>query len=255
MGRKSEAQSSEVRGEKRRGGIFGTKGGLIATLVSVAVLGVTAATTLGVTSFSAQVGGTGTFQSGTLLLSDTNGSGTCLSSANSAGSITTNINVACAGSDLGASTTQEPSTTAQTSTVTLTNQGSIASVGGLTDVIGACSAVGAPYGASVLNPLSTGSDTSAGFCGKVLVTIYSTTAGNCLFPAGPGACPALLKANGTLSTLSAASPLTLAPSLAAGASVALVIKTELDNVTADPGATNIDQGLVASMAMTYTLNQ
>ena len=240
-----------------KSGIVGSltsKGGMIATVVSVAALGLTAAATLGVTSFSAQVGGTGTFQSGTLLLSDTNGSGTCLSSANSAGSITTNINAACAGSDLGAGTTNKPGGVAQTSNVTLTNQGSIASVGGLTLVLGACSAAVAPFGASVLNPLSSGTDTSAGLCGKVLVTIFSTTSGNCLFPAGAGACPAPSHANGTLTTLVAASPFTLAASLAAGASQAIVITTQLDNA-AGTGATNIDQGMAASMTMTYTLAQ
>jgi hypothetical protein len=187
------------------------KSGLIAGLVAVAVLGLTAAVTLGVTTFSAQVGGTGSFQTGTLLLSKTNASGTCLSSSNAAGSITTNINSACPGSDLGAGTTNVPQVN-QTSTVTLTNQGSINSASGLTLTAGACSAVAAPYGASVLNPLSSGSDT-AGFCGKVDITIYNTTAGKCLYPASAGACPAPSSAN-TLVTLASASPFTLATSLA-----------------------------------------
>jgi hypothetical protein len=221
--------------------------GLIAALLGVAVLGLTAATTLGVTTFSAQVGGTGTFQSGTLLLSKTNGAGTCLSSSNSAGSITTNINAACAGSDLGVGTTNVPQVN-QTSTVTLTNQGSINSASGLTLTAGACAAVGAPYGASVLNPLSSGSDT-AGFCGKVDVTIYSTTAAKCLYPAAAGACPAPSSAN-TLVTLAAASPFTLATSLASGASVGLTVTTQLD-----ASATNADQGLAANATMTYILGQ
>jgi len=221
--------------------------GLITALVGVAVLGLTAATTLGVTTFSAQVGGTGTFQTGTLLLSKTNSSGTCLSSANAAGSITTNINNACAGSDLGAGTTNVPQVN-QSSTVTLTNQGSINSATGLTLTVGACSAVAAPYGASVLNPLSSGSDT-AGFCGKVDVTIFSTTQAKCLYPAAAGACPAPSNAN-TLVTLAAASPFTLATSLASGASVGLTITTQLDAT-----ATNADQGLAANATMTYTLGQ
>ncbi len=223
------------------------KSGLIAGLVAVAVLGLTAAVTLGVTTFSAQVGGTGSFQTGTLLLSKTNASGTCLSSSNAAGSITTNINSACPGSDLGAGTTNVPQVN-QTSTVTLTNQGSINSASGLTLTAGACSAVAAPYGASVLNPLSSGSDT-AGFCGKVDITIYNTTAGKCLYPASAGACPAPSSAN-TLVTLASASPFTLATSLASGANIGLTITTMLDG-----SATNADQGLAANTTLTYTLGQ
>ena len=227
--------------------------GIIATLVSVAALGATAAMTLGLTSFSAQVGGTGTVQSGTLLLSDTNGSGTCLSSSNSAGSITTNINAACAGDDLSSGTTNEPGGAVVVATDTLTNQGSIASVGGLALAAGVCSAVAAPYGSSALNPLSSGSDT-AGFCGKVLVTIENETgAVSCLFPAGAGACPAPSHANGTLATL-ASTNTTLVSSLAAGASEVIKFRTQLDDA-GGTGATNADQGLVSSMSMTYTLSQ
>jgi len=220
--------------------------GLLAALVGVALLGLTAATTLGATSFTAQVAGTGSFQSGTLLLSKTNGSGNCLSSSNSAGSITTNINAACPGSDLNSSTTNVIGTTV-TSNLTLTNQGSVASAGGLALTTGACTAVAAPYGASALNPLSSGSDTS-GFCGNVYVTIFNSTTGKCLVPAGAGACPAPSSSN-TLSTL-ASGTTTLASTLAAGGSVALTISTQLGT-----GATNADQGLVASLPMTYTLSQ
>ena len=223
------------------------RSGLVAALVGVAALGLTAATTLGVTTFSAQVGGTGSFQSGTLLLSKTNASGTCLSSSNSAGSITTNINAACAGSDLGAGTTNVPQVN-QTSTVTLTNQGSIASAGGLVMTAGACSAVAAPFGSSALNPLSSGSDT-AGFCGKVDITIFNTTTAKCVYPVAAGACPAPSSSN-TLATLVSASPITLAAALAAGASVGLTVTTQLD-----ASATNADQGLAANSVMTYTLSQ
>ena len=223
------------------------KGGVIAALIGVAVLGLTASITLGVTTFSAQVGGTGTFQTGTLLLSKTNAAGTCLSSSNSAGSITTNINASCTGSDLGSGTTNVPQVS-QVSTVTLTNQGSINSASGLTLTTGACSAAAAPYGASTLNPLSSGSDT-AGFCGKVDVTIYNTTTAKCVYPVTAGACPAPSSAN-TLVTMASASPFTLATSLAAGASVGLTITTQLDAT-----ATNADQGLAANATMTYTLGQ
>ena len=50
--------------------------------------------------------------------------------------------------------------------------------------------------------------------------------------------------------LGAAGSVTLASTLASGASVALTFTTELDTT-----ATNADQGLVASIPLTYTLSQ
>ena len=229
------------------------RAGLIASLVGVAALGLTAATTLGLTSFTAQVGGTGTYQSGTLVLAKQIGSGTpCLSSSNTAGSISTNINTTCPGSDLGSVATGVPGTTATTN-LTLTNEGSVAATGGLSLTTGACTASGAPDSSSALVPLATGTDTS-GFCGKVDVTIEDTTGGttSCLYPAGAGACPAPSNTN-TLATL-AGKTTPLAASLAPGASETLVVTTMLDNGVTT-GATNADQGLVASMPMTYTLAQ
>ncbi len=224
------------------------RGGVLAGLSGVALLGLTAAGTLGSTSFTAQVGGTGSFQSGTLLLSKTNASGTCLSSSNSAASISTNINASCTGSDLGSITTGTIGTP-YSSTVTLTNQGSVASTSGLVLKAESCSATAAPYAGSALNPLSSGSDT-AGFCGNVWVTIENTTGiASCLYPAQAGACPAP-SASYTLAGLVVKSNTTLAASLAAGASEAIKITTELGT-----SATNADQGLSASMPMTYTLSQ
>src|ERR1700722_12800923 len=106
--------------------------GVAAAVLGMAALGLTAATALGLTPFYAQVGGTAnSFQSGTLILSKTIGAGTpCLSSPNSAAGITTNINSACTGSDIGTGTTNSVSSS-QSATVTLTNQGSIASTAGL----------------------------------------------------------------------------------------------------------------------------
>src|SRR3974390_1395616 len=96
---------------------------LIAALVGVAALGLTVATTFGA-NFSAQVGGTSTFQSGTLLLSKSIGAGAaCLSSPNAATSISTNSNLGCAGSDFGAPTNNAPGNPVTSTTVTLTNQG------------------------------------------------------------------------------------------------------------------------------------
>ncbi len=229
------------------------RAGLIASLVGVAALGLTAATTLGLTSFTAQVGGTGTYQSGTLVLAKQIGSGTpCLSSSNTAGSISTNINTTCPGSDLGSVATGAPGTTATTD-LTLTNEGSVAATGGLSLTTGACTASGAPDSSSALVSAATGTDTR-GFCGKVDVTIEDTTGGttSCLYPAGAGKCPTPSNTY-TLATL-AGKTKSLAASLAPGASETLVVTTMLDNGVTT-GATNADQGLVASMPMTYTLAQ
>ena len=219
---------------------------LVAGLVGTTLLGLTATTTLGAAAFAAEVGGTGRFQSGTLILSKTNAAGTCLSSSNAAGAISTNINAGCTGDDLNSSTEQTIGVNA-VSTLTFTNQGSVDAAGGLTLTSGTCTATGAPHGSSALNPLSTGSDT-AGFCGHVWVTVFNSTTGNCMVPAGTGACPAPSAAN-TLASL-ASGAVTIAPTLASGDSVAITIATQLGTT-----ATNADQGLAASLPMTYTLAQ
>ena len=226
------------------------KSGLLAALVGVAALGTAAATTLGATAFSAQVGGTANnFQTGTLLLSKTVGSTTCLSSSNSAGSIATNINSTCTGSDLGTGTTNVIGV-AQNATVTLTNQGSVNASTGLSLTVGSCTIAGAPYSGSALDPLASGSDSAANFCGDTLVTIENETGTvSCLYPAGSGACPAIAGVATTLTTL-AGSAKTLATTLASGASEQIKITTELGT-----SASNADQGLLASLPMTYTLNQ
>jgi hypothetical protein len=203
---------------------------------------------LGVTPFYAQVGGSAnSFESGTLLLSKTIGAGTpCLSSPNSAAGITTNVNTSCTGSDLGSGTTNEVSGTAQSATVTLTNQGSISSATGLALTESTCTVAAAPFATSALNGSSSGSDT-ASFCSKVDVSIFNGT--NCIYPAHTGACPTLANTY-NLSTLASAGSLTLASTMAAGASVVLTFSTELDST-----ATNADQGLTASIPLTYTLTQ
>jgi len=221
--------------------------GVAAAVLGMAALGLTAATALGLTPFYAQVGGTAnSFQSGTLILSKTIGAGTpCLSSPNSAAGITTNINSACTGSDIGTGTTNSVSSS-QSATVTLTNQGSIASTAGLALAASSCTVAAAPYGSSALNPLSSGSDT-AGFCSKIDVTIYNGT--NCIYPVHTGTCPTISNTY-NLTTLAAAGSLALASTLASGASVVLTFTTQLDTT-----ATNADQGLVASIPLTYTLSQ
>jgi hypothetical protein len=221
------------------------KGGFTAPLVAMAVLGVTVATALGVSPFYAEVGGSGTFQSGTLILSKTVGSTTCLSSPNTVAGITTNVNTACSSSDLGSATNNDVGS-AQTASVVLTNQGNINSTGGLVLAEGSCTVSANPYTASANNPLSSGSDTS-GFCSKVDVTIYNGT--KCIYPAGTGACPSLSNTY-NLSTLASVGNLSLASTMSSGAAVTLTVTTELDTT-----ATNADQGLTATIPLNYTLSQ
>ncbi len=222
-------------------------GGFVAAVLGTMALAFTAATAFGVTPFYAQVGGSAnSFQSGTLILSKTVGGTTCLSSPNSAAGIITNVNSTCASSDLGTGTTNEVSGTSQTASVALTNQGSISSLTGIALTESSCTTAAAPFATSALNPLSSGSDTS-GFCGKVDVTIYNGT--KCVYPAGAGACPALATTY-NLSTLASVGSLSMVSSLAAGSTVTLTFTTGLDST-----ATNADQGLVASIPLTYSLTQ
>jgi hypothetical protein len=145
--------------------------------------------------------------------------------------------------DLGGATNQGPGSAVNTQVLNLTNVGTI---NGATFTVapGACTAA-----ASLLTAPYAGTDT-AGFCGKVDVTIQNDTTGtpSCVYPAGAGACPALA-ATSTLATLGASPALSLG-ALAAGASDKFTVKTQIDS-----GVTNVDQGLAASMPFTWTLNQ
>jgi len=97
-------------------------------------------------------------------------------------------------------------------------------------------------------------DITQGFCGKVDVSIENdTTAGSpaCVYPSGAGACPAL-SASHTLASLAgtlSSTPLSLG-SLAAGVTDTLKFTVGLDS-----SATNSDQGLAASMPLTWDLSQ
>jgi hypothetical protein len=215
---------------------------VLAGLLGTTMLAVTAGLSLG--GFSAGITNpTNTFSSGTVVLKEaagatscfSTGTGTTVSAANTANCTTID--------DFGGPINQGPGSAAQTQVLNLSNVGTI---NGATFTLapGACGAVAATNTA----PYS-GSDT-AGFCGKVDVTIENDTTAtpSCIYPAGAGACPALSATN-TLATLGASPALSLG-ALAAGASDKFTVKTQID-----AGATNADQGLTASMPFTWTLNQ
>ena len=223
--------------------ILADRKGLAAAIVAVVALGATAGMTLG--GFSATIGNaTNTFSSGTIQLEEGVNTTTCFSTGTgSGGSVDAANTGTCTGDDLGGFTDQMPGIS-HTTTVTLTNVGNDpTTVSSL--VAGACSTAAATDDDSYV-----GSD-SSGFCGETDVTIADTTSGatnQCIYPASTSACPALDNSS-TLAGLASATYTTLSP-LAAGASATYVISVELD-----PGATNADQGLTATIPLTWSITQ
>lgn len=225
--------------------------GLVALLATL-MLSLTAYTVFG--GFSATITNpTNTFSSGTLTLEEVANGGTpCLSSPNTTGGITTNINSACASNDFGgvASPGAAPTNpaTVTANTIVLTNTGSL-SAATLALTPGAnCSVTGNPVGSGA-NSASTGSDTT-GFCSKVDIQIETDTAGvfNCLYGGPTGsACPATMSNTYNLSSLIGAGPVTVGSNVASQASVTVIV-----NVGLDPSATNADQGLTATLPVTWS---
>ncbi|MGO9027639.1 MAG: hypothetical protein ACLQOZ_03280 [Acidimicrobiales bacterium] len=227
--------------------IRANKGGLVASLAAVAALGLTATLTLG--GFSAGINNSSsTFSSATIQLEEGNGTTTCYSTGSGAGGTVTatNTNTTCSINALVGTLDQVPAGASLTTTLTFTNAGNHnATVASM--VTGACTAAAASDANGYV-----GSDT-AGFCGKVDVTVANTTTGatdKCVYPTQAAACPALSSANtlsGLASTTFNAVPLT---TLAAGASATYVVTVQLDTT-----ATNIDQGLTATEPFTWSISQ
>jgi hypothetical protein len=221
--------------------------GLVVALGAVALLGLTAATTLG--GFSATVANTANqFSSGTIQLKEGVGSTTCFSTGTGGGGSVTAADASTCSSidDLGGSVDQVPGGTPVSTSVTVSNVGNDGTTTGSL-VASACSA-----GAAADDGGYVGADT-AGFCGKIDVTIANTTPGaadQCVFPTLVGGCPAPSSAD-TLASLTAQTFSTPAMSpLAAGGSATYVITVQLD-----PGATNADQGLTATIPLTWAITQ
>ncbi len=221
--------------------------GLAVALGAVALLGLTAATTLG--GFSATVANTtNQFSSGTIQLKEGVGSTTCFSTgAGSGGSVTAaNAGTCSSIDDLGAAMDQVPGGTPVSTTVTVTNVGNVATTSASL-VASACSAAAASDDGGYV-----GAD-SGGFCGKVDVTLANTTSGatdQCVYPTQVATCPAPSGAD-TLAGLASQTFSTPALSaLAAGGSATYVITVQLDG-----GATNADQGLTATIPLTWSITQ
>jgi hypothetical protein len=223
---------------------------LIAGALGAAALAVSTTASLG--GFTASITNTGDkAQSGSLLMQEAvtpvgGTTTTCLSTV-AAAPITTNANLGCTANKFGAMTNGAPGSTSN-SVIVIANQGSLAansfSIG-----VGACTATPTtPAGAIATN---LGSDT-AGFCGKVDVTIEDDTVSGtpaCVYPAGTLACPAYSNAY-NLTTLSsfapAATPAALTAPVAAGAA-----RTYKVIVGIDGSATNADQAMAATEPITF----
>jgi len=218
--------------------VLRNKRNLAASLVAVIALAATASYTLG--GFSAGIANSAsTFSSATIQLEESNGATTCYSTGTGAGGSVSasNTNGTCAINALVGTLDQVPAGTALTTTLTFTN------VGNHSATVAAAASDNGGY---------TGSDT-AGFCGKVDVTVANTTVGatdKCVFPTQAAACPALSNTNtlaGLASSTFNAVPLS---TLAAGASATYVVNVQLDST-----ATNADQGLTATVPFTWSISQ
>jgi len=228
--------------------ILADRKGLAAAVVAVVALGATAGVTLG--GFSATINNpTNTFSSGTIQLEEGVASTTCYSTGSgSGGSVTANNEGTCSGDDLGAALDQVPAGTPVSTTVTLTNVGNVGTTGASL-VTGACTASAASDDNGYVGADLTGN----AFCGEVDVTIANTTSGAtdaCVFPTQTAACPSLSNSDTLADLASQTFSTTPMSALASGASATYVITVELD-----PGATNADQGLTATIPLTWSITQ
>jgi hypothetical protein len=218
-------------------------GALATASLAVVALSTTAMTSLA--GFSAQiVNNSNTFSAGTMQLQETQGATNCYSTGSGAGGTVTAANSAtCSINKLVGTLDQIPAGTPLTTTVTMKNNGNVpATLESL--VFGACTAAAASDANGYV-----GSDT-AGFCGKVDFSVgYGT---KCLYPANASAaCPSTPTSSGTLAGAATLGTINQASTpgmvvLAAGASQTYTFTAMLDT-----SATNIDQGLAASMSMTW----
>jgi hypothetical protein len=218
-------------------------GALATASLAVVALSTTAMTSLA--GFSAQiVNNSNTFSAGTMQLEESQGATNCFSTGSgSGGTVSATNSATCAINKLVGTLDQSPAGTPLSTTVTMKNTGNVtASVESL--VFSACAAAAASDAGGYV-----GSDT-AGFCGKVDFSVG--IAGKCLYPANAlGACPAIPTSVGTLAGAATLGSITNSSSpgmvlLAPGASQAYTFSAMLDT-----SATNIDQGLAASMTMTW----
>ncbi len=189
------------------------------------------------------------YGSGTVLLSESQTSGSTTNTCISTGSNTTasnsvstaDANTTCTAINLfGGQVAADPGVAVSSATVTVKNIGTI-NAATLTLSSSGCTQADNTAGSNTYF----GTDTA--FCSKVDYEIYDSTSGNCLVPAATGACPTTLSNSYNLSQFT--TPVSLG-ALSAGGSETLVFYMQLDSA-----ATNADQGLIATMPLTWTLSQ
>jgi len=226
--------------------------GLLASLAAVAALGLTTMFTLG--GFSAGIqNNSSTFSSATIQLEESNGAVQCYSTGGGSGGTVsaTNTNSGCAINALVGTLDQVPGGTALTTSLTLTNVGNhAATVSSLTST--PCTAAAASDDGGYAGGDTTG--VPAAYCGKVDVTVNNNTLGKCVFPTGLSTPCAAPSQSGTLAGLGPAvceSFSTNMSSLAPGASAVYLVTVQLDNSV----TTNVDQGLTATVPLTWTISQ
>lgn len=214
-------------------------------LSAVATLMIAGSVAGSLEGFTASItNGSNSYAAGTLLLSETQGANTCISTGSGTTSSNTvnaaDSNTTCTEINLFGSQAQaDPGVAATVSTVTVKNIGTI-DASALTLTPAGCTVTAN----SATSPYS-GTDTS-GFCGEIDVTISNGT--NCLYPAQLGACPALSN-NYTLASLGTTGwPL---GALAANATATYTFTLQLDSSY----DTNADQGLSASESFAWNLSQ
>lgn len=201
----------------------------------IATLAMAFSMTPAFSGFTASINNTqNTVGAGTLLMSETQGGVTCLSSAT--GTVTLANAGTCSTINKFSGTTTATPGTPYTSTVTIKNNGTVAA-NAFTLTPAGCT--------TSANGTVNGTD-SAGFCGKVNVTIADVTGtATCVLPASATAC-ATPSSTTTLASIGT-TPITLATPVAPGAS-----KTYTFTVMIDNSATNAHQGLQANEPLLWS---
>jgi hypothetical protein len=223
--------------------IRNNKRGLLASMAAAGALALTATFTLG--GFNAAIANSSsTFSSATLQLEEASGGTTCYSTGTggTGGTVTVgNSNTTCTINALTGTLSQVPGGTALSTTITLTNVGNI-NASGSTLTVSPCTIAAASNNGGYM-----GGDTAAGFCGHVDVTLG--TSGTCIIPTSATACVAPTSAN-TLQSIATTGTFNLG-ALAKNTSATYTLTAQLDS----SNATNADQGLTATVPLTWTINQ
>jgi hypothetical protein len=185
--------------------------------------------------------------SGPVQLREGVGSTACFSTGSGLASLAAAGDPCGAIDDLGGRMDQVPGGPASLSSITLTNVGGV-STSGASLAAGTCKTADASDDRDYA-----GSDTSH-YCAKVDVTIGNTTPGaldKCVFPVATVAACRAPSLTGTLASLASRTLRNPALStLAVNASSTYSITVELDG-----SATNADQGLTASLSLTWSISQ